>query len=414
MIKKYHFRFVSLGKFNRIYLRYFVTKQGKPLTMNISCDLSLTNKELKLLNSGEFGGMVQKSCNQIKAKYTQIVEMLNHQNDDYPTPEQIKHYYNVTEKQVQLSYLINKYLMHLHVKPSTRKNYGYCLGQFQKHYESNLKTFPSLQTMVTKNTLNNFEGMLIARKYIDQQTYETDEDNPTIKFAPVSMYNYKGIVLKFLNYVAELYDLKPIEMVLHQPQHSQKWHIGIEDIERLLKYIPIDKFEADIIDIIRFNKDIGLRMSEVLQIQKENIKILSDCIEIRFIESKKNRERTIIVINSEGIEVIKKHLLYDKLWHIKNYQMFDYYIKKIAVEVFKEETTKIYKIDTDKADYVLIKKSLAISSHAFRRFAISQNIVNFGIDVARSYSGHSDYQMIVRHYTGFLQKEDLKKLLLKK
>jgi integrase len=201
--------------------------------------------------------------------------------------------------------------------------------------------------------------------------------------------------------------------VMKQPKYSSKYHLTEDDMQKLLLYQPKNQTEAEVMDILTLNKDIGLRISEILNIQKENITVLPDCAEIRFIESKKSKERTIIVVEPSGIDVIIKHLEFDKLWKIKTYDKFDYAIKKIAKKVFGEETIKIYKIDTANSDYVEVKKCDAISSHAIRRFAIEHNIVRYGIDVARSYSGHSDYQVITRHYAEFINKKDLKELLLK-
>jgi integrase len=414
-IKSYTLKFIQLGASKQIYLRYFITDQGKSKTLNINCNLALTSDQLALLNNGTLGGMIQKSCNQLKEKYQNIINVLYSRNDDsYPLPNQIEEHFNVTEKSVEIDYLINKYLLTLNCKAVTKRTYGYVLGQFKQCFDFTLHN-QSIKQIISKNTINNFEGWLINMKYINQQDYENNlEDVETIKYSPISLHNDKHIVLKFLNYVAELYDIKPINMVMKQPHHSAKYHLSEEDMQKLLQYKPKNVYEADVIDILKLNKNIGLRISEILNIQKDNINILVDCIEIRFIESKKSKERTIIVIAPEGIEVIKKHILLEKLWIFKTYNLFDNVLKRIAKNVFGEETVKVYKINTAKSDYVDVFKSDAISSHAIRRYAIEHNIVQFGIDVARSYSGHTDYQVITRHYARFMDKKDLKEKLLKK
>ena len=142
---------------------------------------------------------------------------------------------------------------------------------------------------------------------------------------------------------------------------------------------------------------IGLRINEVLNIQRENITVLPDSIEIRFIEGKRSRERTIVVVDKEAMELIKKRLSNNvNLWHFTTYDNFNLLLKKIAKRVFKEETVKLYKINSAKDGYVDVKKCDAISSHAIRRYAIQRNIVKYGIDAARALSGHSDYQTITR------------------
>jgi integrase len=272
-----------------------------------------------------------------------------------------------------------------------------------------------LRKLLRKTTIDDFSKKLVAMKYINQQDYDNIEDKPTVKYAPITLHNNQGILLKFLNFCADLYDVKPIEMTLKTPQYGSKYFLSAIDIQKILEYQPENQIEADVLDICIFNKDVGLRISEVLGIQKENIICNSDCIEIRFLETKKNKntERSIIIVEPEGINVIKKHMLNAELWCFRKYSTFDKHIKLIAAKVFKDETIKVFKVDTENSEYQTIKKSKLISSHAIRRLAIETNIVRYGIDVARSFSGHRDFQMITRHYSRFMQAQDLKNKLLK-
>jgi integrase len=411
-IKKYHFRFVAIGK-GRIYLRYFVTQQGTPLMMSFNCEVTLTKPQLAKLNAGTLGGMIQKQCYELRQKYESAVLMFHSKNSSYPTPKELQQQFVVNEVELKLSYLIHKYLTSINAKKSTKKNYEYVLKQFQQYYEFDT-TRMTLKALLSKNTVDNFAKHLIAFKSINQQIDADYEDVPLKKYSPITLHNNKSIVLKFLNYIANLYDVQPIEMTLKAPQYSQKYFLSAEDMQRILDYKPENQIESDVQDICIFNKDIGLRISEVLNIEKENIVVLPDCIEIRFAEAKKNRERTIVVVQHEGIEVLKKHLVLSNLWCFTKYSTFDKHIKIIANKVFKDETTKIYKIDTEDSHYLMQKKADLISSHIFRRFAIENNIVEYGIDVARSYSGHTQYSTLVTHYARFLQASDLKKILLKK
>jgi len=65
-------------------------------------------------------------------------------------------------------------------------------------------------------------------------------------------------------------------------------------------------------------------------------------------------------------------------------------------------------------EYAEVLKYKAISSHSFRRFAIERNIVKYGIDVARQFSGHSDTAIVFKHYADWMKAEDLKSKLLGK
>jgi integrase len=414
MIKKYHLRFVTIGK-NRIYLRYFVTQDKKPLALNISCDLSLPSADVKKLNDNSYGGAIQKLCNQLKAEYINYIEHLYRKNNEesYPTPDEIRNYLDVTQKQIIMGVQVQIYLDNLKVADSTKKIYEYVLYKFKEYFESDIKN-QTIVGIVHKKTPSNFIWWLKNRELFKKIEAQQENFEDIKNFSPLTLYNYEAIVLKFINYLADSYDITPITLSLHQPKYSNKWHIIENDVNRLLKYKPKTDRENEILDIIKLNIGIGLRINEILNIQKENCTVLKDCIEVRFAETKKNKERTIIVVQPVAIEVLKRHLSNKTLWTYQNYNIFNRDLKKIAKEVFKEETTKIYKIDTKNSGYVEVLKWQAISSHCFRRYAISRNIVNYGIDVARSYSGHTDYQMITRHYAEFMNKEDLKKKLLKK
>ena len=48
-----------------------------------------------------------------------------------------------------------------------------------------------------------------------------------------------------------------------------------------------------------------------------------------------------------------------------------------------------------------------ISSHAIRRYAVNQNVVRYGIDVARQFSGHKDYSTIKKNYMRNINQQEL-------
>jgi integrase len=217
--------------------------------------------------------------------------------------------------------------------------------------------------------------------------------------------------------VAEKLNLPRIEFFLQLPAYSGKWHIDETDLNRLLKHKPKTKTEVVVQDIIKVNKLIGLRIGELLTIEKDNVRIEPDCVYIRFAEHKKNKERTVVIIDADAINIIKKYLNRNEgkfVWSFQHHNWFNVVLRNIAKEVFKEETVKVYKNTLAGIGYVDILKSNAISSHSFRRFAIESNIVNYGIDVARTFSGHTDTAIMFKHYAGYLNENDLKNKLLGK
>ncbi|MGD0342322.1 MAG: site-specific integrase, partial [Bacteroidales bacterium] len=235
---------------------------------------------------------------------------------------------------------------------------------------------------------------------------------------PTHIYNYQVMLIRFLNHIAEQLHLPKIDFFLKQPAFSSKWHLDEDDVQRILKYNPTTQAQKDVLDIININKKIGLRIGEILNILLDNITFDADACYIRFLEEKKSKERTVVVVDKEAIDIIKSHMQNNNdkyLWRFHGYNWFNTVLQEqIAKEVFKEETVKIYKNTYAIDGYVSILKWKAISSHAFRRFAIERNIVDYGIDVARSLSGHSDTKIMFKHYADFMNSADLKNKLLGK
>jgi len=413
IIKSYTLKFINLGKDKKLYLRYYVTVNKKPLTKNIPCEMVLTADQIKALNEGTLGGNIQKVAFQIRRKYQDIIEVLNVRDNSYPLPEQIDEYFNVTEKQLQIEYQVNQFMHSLdNVKKSTKKNYGYIMNAFIKFFDSNISHY-STKELVKKKTLKDFEFWFKKNREAKRIAAELKQKKNKV-ITPLTVFNNVYVVKMFLNFIADKYQLDRVDVKLKQPKYSKKWHITEEDVEQLLKYQPKTQLETDVLDIIRINKTIGLRISEILKVEPENIKEFSDYTEIRFIEEKKSRERTVIITDEQARKIIGDRLLENKFWNITDYFIFDKLIKKIAKEQFGEETVKIYKVNSIKSGYEDLKKCDIISSHAFRRYAAERNISKYGIDVARTMGGWSDFQVITRHYSDFMDKEDLKDKLLGK
>jgi integrase len=406
-IKSYTLKFIALGKDKKLYLRYYVTDKGKPRTKNIDCDMLLTADQIKALNKATLGGNIQKAAFQIKRQVQDVIETLNLKNNGYPLPEEIETYFNVTEKQLHIDYCINQFMQSLKVKQSTKQNYGYVLHTFKKFFESKTSG-NSIKEIVKNKTIKDYEFWL--QRYYQ---FKTQAKGKVRIITPLTVHNNAYVIKMLLNFIADLYELPRLDIRLKQPKYSRKWHMSEEDVNRLLEYIPKNYLEEDVLDIIRINKNVGLRISEILHIIPENITESGDCTEIKFVEDKKSRERTIVIVDDESRKIISNRLLENKFWNIENYLSFDYYIKKIAKEMFGEATVKIYKVNALKTGYENVKKYNAISSHAFRRYAAAKNIVKYGIEVTRSIGGWSDYQVITRHYSEFMNKEDMKKKLLK-
>ena len=406
-IRKFTLNFIKLGKDKKIYLRYYITNNHKGESLNIPCDLSITDEQLQKLNAGTLGGMIQENCFKIRNEYLLIIRMLSAQNNSFPTPDEIREYKNVTNAQLSIEYYINQYLHSLtdKVKPATKMIYAGILRKFKKYFEENLSNH-SIAEIINMEIIENFGINIIAYKKIKKQ-----------KITAITVFNQKSIVLFFLNYIAKDLKLKQIDNYLVAPKTGEKYHISEVDVDRLLKYVSAKDFENEVLNIIRVNKHCGLRINELLKIEKANVTIEKDCVFIRFDSQKGSKEREIAIVDKIAMDIIKKHLLLNfnatnnnYLWQFNSYNYFNTVLKAIAKEVFKEETVKIHKI----TGYIEFKKCEVISSHCFRRFAAERLVNDFGIEVARTFTGHADSRTLTKHYSGWTNREDLRRKLLNK
>ncbi len=404
-IKKFTLKFVALGKDKKTYLRYYCTVNGKGESYNIPCDVVLSPEQLKELNEGTFGGMIQKQLYELRDEKQQAIRKFNVANNTYPTADQLRIYDKSVFSTFNIDYHINQYMKQLEIKPSSKRVYSYALKGFKDHFKKNLLSIP-IEEILNKNTV-------VKYGFIFKESARLHNKNIT----STHIHNYQSIIIKFLNYVAEQLNLPKIEFFLHLPAYSSKWHIDETDVQRILNYKPQTKTEPIVQDIIRINSLIGLRIGEILTIKIGNVHIADDCIYIRFAEHKKDKERIVVVVDQEAINIIKKYANRGEdeyLWSFQHHNWFNVVLRNIAKDVFKEETVKIYKNRLTGMEYVDVLKSNAISSHAFRRFAIERNIVKYGIDVARTFSGHKDTAIMYKHYADFMNGEDLKNKLLKR
>ncbi|MZQ50417.1 MAG: tyrosine-type recombinase/integrase [Bacteroidales bacterium] len=403
-ISKYTLRYIALGKEKKTYLRYFVTVNGKGETYNIPCDVILSAEQLQQLNNGTLGGMIQKELYRIRDEKRQTIERFALANNTYPTAQQLRIWNKLVFSNFKIEYWIRKYLQNLHIKPSSIRVYAYAISKFKTFYKNNLGHL-NIEEIISKNTISMFgDNLKIMGKF--------NGKNNTF----VHIHNYQSIVIRFLNYVAENSNLPKIEFFLRQPSHSSKWHIDYNDYNRLLQHKPKTKTETVVLDIIKINSKIGLRINELLNIEKDNITVADDCVYIKFLEHKKSKERTVVVVDAEAMNLIKKYMNINEtyIFPFQHHNWFNTVLRSIAKEVFKNETVKIYKNTIKVNGYVDVYKYKAISSHSFRRYAIERNIAEYGVDVARTFSGHQDTQVLYKHYADFMHSEDLKKRLLKK
>ena len=420
-IKNYTLKYINNGKDGKVYLRYFATVNGQSKTYDKSCDCVLSREDVIKLNSNSLGGLIQKECNKIKEAMVNDIGRFNVKNNTYPTPDQLRLYNNAIYSEFDIDYYTNQYYKSLLVKGSSKATYSYTLKKFKDYFVWKLYSY-SIIDMINQAVIVDFGKWLIeSRKHNDRIKHKD--------MSKISIYNSQVILFKYLNYIAKEFNINKIPDFLVKPVEGEKYHLTEEDVDRILAYKAKTFAQQEILNIIIINRLVGLRIGEILAIDKRNVEILTidkpdteikSVCKIKFIEHEKSRVRTVVIVNQEAINIIDDHIMNDyntlkkdNLFHFNDRAGFNRLLTTLCKKIFKEETVLIFKNTAYLNDYKEYLKYKVISSHAFRRYAIERNINEFGIETARTLSGHSDYATIIKHYSDFLNEKDLTEKLLR-
>ena len=400
----YKLKFYCLGTPTRgqnykIYLRYYYLNK----TLSIPTNYTLSKDQVELVNKGEYGGGLQTSLDNIRAGVIKAVETLNLINNGYPSPATLKAFYIKIENALPMEMYVNNFLGDMEeIKDQSKRLYVDHLKHWTRYYNLNLTKIP-IGELIHKETIQKFGRWLVDIGKINKKKV----------LKPSTMHNIKHTAFRLLNYIAEQQHQKKIDNYLVQPKTSIKFTptdeqlqalVGV-DIEgtvnpRKLRTLRIVK------DLVYVNSFWGLRISDLVNIKIDNINTQPNHISVRFLEQKSGEYRYVVLLDKKGIEIVK-HYIYqatdDFLWKIGT-TTFNDLLKDLAELCFGDKTTYLYDVDKSEEKPYIIRK--VISSHCIRRYAITRNINLYGIDVARSFSGHSNYETVVKHYSkGWLSEE---------
>lgn len=404
-IKKYSLKLICLGKevknsMFKTYFRYSCTFNGKQVFWHYPTDSLLTKDQVKLINENNYGGSIQQDLDKTKGILFSTINGLSLIYNSYPTPDQLKEHLEQDYSFKPMDYYVNEYLKQLQVRPSSKKIIGGHIKYFKTYYNGNL-TKITLSQIISNKTIHQFGRWLILSNNMQGK-----------KFGEVSKYNVQATVITFLNYIAKEKGIKILENTLKVRPSNEQFKITKSDFDRLLNYNKTTKHQT-IQNYIYINSFIGLRVSEFVGIRKGNITINPSHIEIKFSEWKKNTTRTVVVVDSKAIQLIQNYMLIKSsiLFNL-NRSTFNVRLKALAKDIFKDEKIPLHNGEKNKeVEYLKADK---ISSHAIRRYAVQQNIIKYGVDTAKTFSGHYGYQTINKYANDFLEKEDVLKKLLEK
>ncbi|MGI5914150.1 MAG: hypothetical protein ACOX5K_05445 [Bacteroidales bacterium] len=424
--KDYTLKFIQLGKDKKTYLRYYCA--GKTCNINCKLNVTLSTDELKKLNAGSLGGIVQEQLNELKSKIYTAIFFYKSKNKKPPNPNELKKIYNNLVTDFNIGYWKQHYFKRANIKESTKKQYTFTINKFERFIKNELDKY-SVDDLLSEKTVELFLFHI--------------EDEGKYKNKPVSesyLKNQELYLLQFLNHVCGELNKEKLKYNTRKITVSDKYNLTETDITRLLNYKTNNPKIIEVQDIININKKIGLRITEILNIYIENITLKTyryditnipindiidkrgfenaanfDYCEIKFLETKKSKSRTIILAGTEQINIINKRIKNKKtgkLFTFK-YDSFKGYLRKLCKEVFKEETIQLFIAKKGKQDIKTVLKSDVITSHALRRYAIQKNIAKYGVEVARQFSGHTNTAIIYRHYANFLEPKDVLSIMLR-
>ena len=390
-LKSYTLKYYCLGQpikgsNFRVYLRYYVTLNGKPVSVNLNTKYTLNKEQVKMLNANEFSGAIQHDLNKVKSNVIQIIEGLNIQYNSYPTPSQLKEYMSDAQDMLPMEKYVSDFLKELVTKKSSKYIYSLRIKQFKRYYDLNLTKTP-LQTIVNKTTIEKY-GDWLKKQYMVR-----DEKKPLGK---AYIHDLKSAAIRLLNYIAEKHKIQVIPFYLKAPKYSDQYTPTENEFQKLITV----KCEGNIRliqDLIYINSFIGIRIEELLSLMSDNITFNGDHAEIHFTDFKHSTGRDVILMDEKAIALLKHHINMagEKIYDISA-STFNRNLKKLATLALSKKRVTLYSVDIDDNQTHLIEK--VITSHCIRRYAIIHNIAKYGIDVAKTFSGHSNYHTVEKHY----------------
>ncbi len=399
VIKSYTLKYYCLGnpiKDNlfKVYLRYYVTLVGKTQSANLNTGYTMTKVQVKMLNANELSGVQQNDLNKIKSNILQIVEGLNAAYNTYPTPEQLKEFLTDMQHEQPMEQYISDYLKGLKIKGSTKRLYSSRLQHWKKFYSLNLTKTP-IQSLINKVTIEKF-GFYLKNLHVATAKQPIGD---------IQIFHLQSEAIRLLNTIAEKQNLLPIPYYLSMPKISEQYTPSDDEFEQLVSIECIGTTKM-VQDLIYINSFIGIRVDELLNIKKGNITFFNNHVIIHFTDFKNSKARDVVLMDRKAIDLLKFYVKTsgeDKLV-VFSVETFNNNLKKLAQLAFDGKSVYLY--NTKKENDVKYIISDIISSHCIRRYAIIKNIEKYGIDVARTFSGHSSYEIVVRHYAKeFLDKK---------
>ena len=159
-------------------------------------------------------------------------------------------------------------------------------------------------------------------------------------------------------------------------------------------------------NLTKINSIIGLRINELLNVRRDMITFQKDYVRIEFVDHKTSQIRAVVVKDIEAIKLIRFYNNSDNPFNVMDYKLYSNMLKQLAKLSGLTQNVTLYSIKANKGAYNVKPLWKHVSSHCIRRYAINKNLIDYGIVVAKQFSGHKSYEMIQRNYSRNLTEQE--------
>lgn len=284
------------------------------------------------------------------------------------------------------------------------KNYNTLVNTLND-YETNKKKELTFEYMNTEEFLVDFRNFLTLKRSGDEYKTEGGLSNNTIhkRFSNLkSFFNWleKRKIFKFDKLI---YDFKIKQF------EKEIVVLSKEEIKTLYELDKFTKNEQKIIDVFVCNCGMGLRISDLKTLNKEDFTTDSDGDVILKKENHKTGFSSEILIQSISLKVLEKYN-----YELPKYseQYFNRRLKEIFIkyDLFNEPLINKKRSNKQILDEQVLKRDL-ISSHTCRRTFITIGLVSgVQINVLMNSTGHKEIRTLQRYAKKMMDKESLKRM----
>lgn len=210
------------------------------------------------------------------------------------------------------------------------------------------------------------------------------------------IYKFKSVVHRFK---IQKFDNDPVVLTM-------------EEIENLYTMNIDNPTWGKIRDVFICNCFMGLRISDLKTIKREEFHLDEDGDYILVKENLKTKTKSEILIDGICLDILKKYEF--QLPEFSD-QYFNTQLKKLLEDkkLFEDMVIKKKRVNKEIKDYSIMRRKL-ISSHSCRRTFITIGILkNIPLNILMMSSGHKQIQTLQKYMKKVMMKEELRKIQLK-